>query len=161
MADLMSDGWQFVRIYCEAERHRRPGEAGPVRRSEVRSLYRDRPDSCWKEVELRSARQRADIAAAGQQGVDGATLLDFADLLRRMPPKADRPEAYQGVRSGVPPDADQDGFPVLRGRWAFECRLCGRRSRLVVRDEKLQAVLDQLAAAGVFEIALGGLATRL
>ena len=56
------------------------------------------------------------------------------------------------LEDGALADVDED-------RWRFECRLC--RMTVPARDDKVQPAFEALAAHGVSEISLRGLATIL
>lgn len=43
---------------------------------------------------------------------------------------------------------------AFRMRYTLECKLCGPRSRVAIRDEKIDPLLDAIASQGVSELSL-------
>lgn len=63
-----------------------------------------------------------------------------------------RSAAYTAITEGFAENPDSTS--VLRLRSTLECRLCGPRSRVVFRNEKIDALLDAIASQGVSELSL-------
>ncbi len=138
-----------IQVYCEAN-HVRPKREG-LRRAEV-ALFSRVLDDQWLADPAYSARHSAAVRQQEVVEVEGESA--FARALRTAN-KGDKPESFQGVRQGVPPtDAG-----ALRYRYRLECELC--KMTVIARGEKIQALLDRLARAGVSEISLAALGARL
>jgi hypothetical protein len=125
-----------VALYCAEAAHLRQGEATP-RRAEV-ALVRVHDDRLEEVVVPRAVQAFLGYVRQGDH---------LEPLVGAAPRRRDLAE--QVVREG----AD------LRGRWRFECPLCGMT--VPARSDRLALVLHKLRAAGVSELSLRGLASTL
>jgi hypothetical protein len=127
-----------VEIFCQDEAHRRPGEDGAPRRSEIVTFVQDDESGVWLDV---VGERASTIHARSRPVAPGQRVLgEQFKLVDQYP---------GGMRPG----------PDFRRRWDLQCELC--RRRVVVRDENLQPLLEKLGVAGVSEIALHALASRV
>lgn len=140
----------IVRVYCESDGHARPGNDAK-RRAQVATFSRQ-DGGRWQAPPAFTAHQRREIKnALAPSRRDGESDLEFA---LRTASKGAKPETFQGILQGVPPD--EFG---MRRRYRLKCEMCG--TTVPARLEKLERLLDQLTAKGVSEISLTALAARL
>jgi hypothetical protein len=121
-----------VRVYCQDEGHRRQGERGPLRRSEVCEFRRDESGR-WLDLPgeaALTAHLKAEPRAAGPRVLG---------------------ERIKHVGQFDAPPEEQ--------RYELACELCPRR--VVVRDENLQPALDAVWRADESAVPLHVLAAIL
>lgn len=146
------DGWR-VQVYCADQAHQRPGDDRP-RRSEVARLlvkggpgYEPLGDD--EEPGYETPGYVMPAPAWDAKSRDWRAVWD------------ELPEAVQDEYGHLRPTLKPSPERAVNNdrRWRFACSLC--RRTVVVRDERLYPVLATLQVAGVSEISLVGLASRL